>query len=248
VSKPVYSQLSAAYLLRGLQLITTKGLKRFVVIPVSINLIIFAMAFIWLLSALDPIMMSITDWLPGYVEWLIYLLWPIAVVMIILTFALLFSTLTTIIAAPFNGLLAEKTERYLTGEPSPSGAIFTLITDAPRMMGREIQKLMYYVPRAIGFFLIFLLLPVVGQLIWLGFVAWMMAIQYLDYPFDNHRVSFNHMRDQLGQQRSKSFGFGFSIALLTMVPIINLIIMPVAVCGATALWVDHFRKTPLTKN
>jgi CysZ protein len=26
-----------------------------------------------------------------------------------------------------------------------------------------------------------------------------------------------------------------------MLPLVNLIVMPVAICGATALWVDHYR-------
>lgn len=29
--------------------------------------------------------------------------------------------------------------------------------------------------------------------------------------------------------------------LLTSIPVINLLIMPVAVCAATAYWVDNFR-------
>jgi len=29
--------------------------------------------------------------------------------------------------------------------------------------------------------------------------------------------------------------------LLTAIPFINLIVMPVAVCGATRLWVEHYR-------
>ncbi|MBF4190168.1 NAD(P)H-binding protein [Serratia ureilytica] len=28
---------------------------------------------------------------------------------------------------------------------------------------------------------------------------------------------------------------------LTMIPILNLVILPVAVCGATAMWVDRYR-------
>ncbi|PZL88178.1 sulfate transporter CysZ, partial [Pantoea graminicola] len=30
-------------------------------------------------------------------------------------------------------------------------------------------------------------------------------------------------------------------SLFTMIPVLNLVIMPVAVCGATAMWVDRYR-------
>ena len=70
----------------------------------------------------------------------------------------------------------------------------------------------------------------------------MLAIQYCDYPFDNHKVPFSTMRKALKLQWKHSYGFGISVYLLSLVPLINLLIMPVAVCGATAMWVDKFRE------
>jgi CysZ protein len=32
-----------------------------------------------------------------------------------------------------------------------------------------------------------------------------------------------------------------------MIPIVNLIVMPVAICGATALWVEHYKKDFIAK-
>jgi CysZ protein len=40
------------YLMKGLSLIRVKGLKRYVVVPLSINLLLFAMAFGYLFSQL----------------------------------------------------------------------------------------------------------------------------------------------------------------------------------------------------
>jgi CysZ protein len=31
------------------------------------------------------------------------------------------------------------------------------------------------------------------------------------------------------------------ISIFTMVPILNLLVMPVAICGATAMWVEHLK-------
>ncbi|HBC34520.1 MAG TPA: sulfate transporter CysZ, partial [Marinobacter adhaerens] len=37
--------------------------------------------------------------------------------------------------------------------------------------------------------------------------------------------------------RLSAFGFGLPVALAAMVPVLNLFVVPAAVCGATAYWV-----------
>ncbi|MGO2076751.1 MAG: EI24 domain-containing protein, partial [Pseudoalteromonas sp.] len=53
--------------------------------------------------------------------------------------------------------------------------------------------------------------------------------------------NFNEMKQDLKQKQTLSYGFGIAVLLLTAIPIVNLIVMPVAVCGATRLWVDQYR-------
>ena len=240
-----YSQFGSAYLVRGCSLITTKGLKRFVIVTMLVNLLLFAIAFTWLLGQIETWMVDIMAWLPAYFQWLEYLIWPLLVISILLSFIMLFSTLTNWIAAPFNGLLAEKVERHLTGQSLGDEGLLSIMKDIPRTLFREAQKLAYYIPRAIGFLLIFFLLPGIGQIIWLMFTAWMMAIQYLDYAFDNHKISFQRMRKELAAKKGRAFSFGLLVALCAMIPFVNLLIMPLAICGGTALWVDHYRQDTL---
>jgi CysZ protein len=68
----------------------------------------------------------------------------------------------------------------------------------------------------------------------------MLAIQYCDYPFDNHKVPFKEMRKRCAAEGA-NMQFGALTSLFTMIPVLNLVIMPVAVCGATAMWVDCYR-------
>ena len=89
-----------------------------------------------------------------------------------------------------------------------------------------------------------LLHPVLGKpsrRYWFLFSAWMLAIQYCDYPFDNHKVPFKEMRTALRTRKITNMQFGALTSLFTMIPLLNLFIMPVAVCGATAMWVDCYR-------
>lgn len=236
------------YFLSGFELIRTKGLKRFVFIPLAVNLMLFSVAFYFLYGEIAVGIQWLMDLLPEW-EWLrsviSFFLWPLAVISVLLIFALIFGTLANWIAAPFNGLLAEKVELHLTGQSIGDDGVFGLIKDVPRMLGREFAKLMWYLPRALGFLLLFFLVPVFGQILWFMFNAWMMAIQYCDYPYDNHKVPFATMRDHLSNHKSKCFSFGVGASLFSLIPFVNFIVMPVAICGATSLWVDELKAEAL---
>ena len=233
------------YFFQGFSLIKTKGLKRFVFIPLAVNLVLFSVALYFLVgeiqSSIDYIINLIPDWLGWLKDAISFFLWPLALISVLLVFALIFGTLANWIAAPFNGLLAEKVERHLTGQDLGSGGMLDIVKDIPRTLGRELAKLAYYIPRAIGFLLLFFLLPLIGQVLWFLFSAWMMAIQYCDYPFDNHKVPFKAMRLRLGQSKGHSFSFGIMVSVFSMIPVVNFLVMLVAICGATAMWVDELR-------
>ena len=229
------------YFLSGFSLISNKGLKRFVFIPLLINLVIFGGSLFFIVDWLTQGIAYFNGFLPSWLSWLEWLIWPIAILVILFTYSTVFSVITNFIAAPFNGLLSEKVELYLTGQRVNDDGFADLIKDVPRMLGRELSKLLYYLPKAIGFFILLWILPVAGQILWIGFTCWMFAVQYNDYPFDNHKIKFTETRHKLKQNQGLSYGFGLAVMLFTMIPIINLIVMPVAVCGATRLWVEQFR-------
>lgn len=247
ISEHMQSRSGANYFFEGFSLIRTKGLKRFVFIPLAVNLILFSIALYFLVGQIEVGIQYIINLVPDW-EWLAwfkqgvtYILWPLAVISILLVFALIFGTLANWVAAPFNGLLAEKVERHLTGQSLGDAGLLDVVKDIPRTLGRELAKLLYYIPRAIGFLLLFFLLPVFGQILWFLFSAWMMAIQYCDYSFDNHKVGFKTMRFTLNQKRTHCFSFGVMVSVFSMIPIVNFLVMPVAICGATSMWVNELK-------
>lgn len=239
------NQSGASYFFQGFELIKTKGLKRFVLVPLFINLILFSSAFYFLIDYIQISVTYILDFIPDWMSFikdgLAYILWPIAIVTVLLIFALIFGTLANWIAAPFNGLLSDKVERYLTSETMGDEGLLDALKDTPRSLGREFSKLGYFIPRALIFLLLFFFLPVFGQVIWFLFTAWMMAVQYVDYPFDNHKAHFRFTRDTLRLDKSRAFSFGILVNIFSFIPVVNFIVMPVSICGATAMYVDHFR-------
>jgi len=230
------------YFLSGFKIIQTKGLKRFVLVPLLVNFILFTFAIWFLLSELGLHIDTIVQSLPSWLTWLEVLIYPIALVLLIFLFSLVFTTAANWLAAPFNGVLAERVELMLSGKEADKSSFVAVIKAIPHTLVREWKKLWYFVPRFIGYFLIGFILPGLGQIIWFLFIAWVLAIQYCDYAFDNNRKSFDHMRHILRQNKSACFGFGRMVSIFTMVPILNLLVMPVAICGATAMWVDHLER------
>jgi CysZ protein len=224
----------------GLKLVLSPNLRLFVLLPLAVNLLLFGGLIyfaghqfgLWL----DALMPTLPDWL----SFLSYILWPLFVALLVLMVFFTFTLVANIIAAPFNGFLAEKVEVVVRGEDTfPAFSWGELAAMVPRTFSREMRKLGYFLPRAIGLFVLSLIpvVNVVAAPLWLIFGVWMMAIQYIDYPADNNKMSWQDMLAWLRQKRWQSLGFGGITYLALMIPGVNVLMMPAAVAGATLFWV-----------
>ncbi|EMP54981.1 cysZ protein, required for sulfate transport [Marinobacter santoriniensis NKSG1] len=230
------------YLGEGFRLIRQPGLRLFVLLPIAINIVLFAVLFYFMAEGFSTLIATAMGWLPDWnwlqsLDWLFWILYG-AVILLMLAYG--FVIVANLIGSPFYGYLAELTEKHLTGqEVTTEDGWATIVKDIPRALWREVQKILYYLPRAIGLFIIGLVpvVNLVAAVLWFLFNSWMMALQYVDYPADNHRVSFPALRRTLGGSRLSALGFGLPVALAAMVPLLNLVVVPAAVCGATAFWV-----------
>lgn len=232
----------AAYLLRGFAMLSEPGLRPFVIVPLLINIGLFTGA-IWLLTEqfghwVDYWLSLIPDWL-SFLDWL---LWPLFALLVLVLVYFSFGMVANFIAAPFNGLLAEKVEERQRGALNSDSGWRAVLALVPRTLAREAAKLAYYLPRLVVLLLITLIpgVQLLAPFLWFLFGAWMMAIQYCDYPMDNNSVSFGRMRQLLKSRRLGALGFGGLVSAGMMLPLINLLIMPAAVVGATLFWVEEY--------
>jgi CysZ protein len=76
----------------------------------------------------------------------------------------------------------------------------------------------------------------------------MLVIEYIDYPMANHLLHFSQQRKLLRQRRVLSYSFGGSSLLMTMIPFVNFLAMPVSVAGATAMWVGELKGSAQKQN
>ncbi|MCW8829347.1 MAG: sulfate transporter CysZ [Gammaproteobacteria bacterium] len=237
--------IGAAGLLKGARLLRQPGLRRFVIIPVAVNVLLFTVS-LWVLAAqFSPLVDTWIGYLPAWLEWLEWLFWLFFAITALLLVFYLFAILANLIAAPFNGLLAEAVEQHLTGQPLPGGgSLLSALRETPVAVLDELRKLGYFVLRAIPLLILFWI-PVVNlaaPFLWVLFSAWMMAVEYCDYPMGNHGMRFTDQRRRLRQNKLLSFGFGGATLFATMIPLVNFLVMPAAVAGATALWIDQLKQ------
>ena len=232
----------AGYLARGATLLKHPSLRLFVFIPLLVNIVIFG-GLIWYgLSYLDAMMDGwlgkIPDWL-NFIKWII---WPLVGLTVSLVTGYLFTAVALLIASPFNALLAEKAEELVTGKPVDSlEGLGAALMAMPRGILRELSKLLSYLPMA-AFVLILSFIPglnVVAPVLWFLLGAWMMSIQFVDYPMDNHQLSFADVKEAVRARRLSSMGFGGVVALCAGIPVVNFFVVPAAVVGATLLWCEE---------
>ena len=228
---------------RGFGLINQPGIRRYVIIPLLINIVLFSAGVWYLASEFQALMDSM---LPDWLDWARWILWPLFAVTISIAVFYTFTVVANFISAPFNALLAEKLEMKLTGQPLDGEFNFqALMKTVKDAMISELKKTGYLILWLIPLLILFLI-PVVNLLApfaWAAFGAWMLAIEYADYPMGNHGMIFSDERRLLAHERGLAFGFGGSIMVMTLIPVLNFLAMPVGVAGATAMWVDRLKAT-----
>ena len=235
-----------SYLARGTGEILKPGTKRFVFVPILTNIIVFIILSLFLLQQYAVITGWFTNMMPNW-AWLAYIaafFSGLLIFFLLLLYGYSFTVITNLIAAPFYGALAERIENRHTGKSPSSESIGTMVV---RTLLRELTKLWYFISRgilvAIGL-LILSAIPLVQLAV--PFLAilwgcWVMALQYADYPADNNQISFRELKNRLSGKRFSYAGFGGTVLFLSMVPIVNVFIMPISVAGGTLFWLNELK-------
>lgn len=227
-----------SYFLRGFQLIQQPGLRRFYLVPLIANTVMFILAIVVLVHYFE---LAMQHFIPDWLSWLSFLLWPIFAIGVLAGVFFCFSLMANLIAAPFYGRLAAAVEQKLTGQTitnSVDGPVFqNLVHD----ITLELRKIIYYLTRAIPLLLLSLIpgLNLITFPLWLMFSAWFLAYDAATYPLENHRFDFNQQRMVLKQFRWSMLSYGGMNMGAAIIPIVNLISPAAAVAGMTSLFYDQ---------
>jgi CysZ protein len=229
----------AAILAQAIQVIKRPEVRLYAILPLVMNVVLFG-GLIWygyaqLASTIDWLMSFIPDFL-DFIRWII---WSIVTGLTTIVVFFTFTPIANVIAAPFNTLLAERIEAVLTGKPLESNSNFTEI--AMSSIRSQLGKLIHILLWSLGL-LLFSFIPVINLIapfLWVILGSWLLSLEYFDYPMGNHDLNFANQKERLGKRRSLALGFGGGVMILTTIPFINFVVMPLAVAGATIIWVEQ---------
>ena len=223
------------HLLLGLSLLRHPKLRRFVLIPLVINSLLLGSTLWWAMTSLFSYLESL---LPAWLAWAQWLILPVVFIGFSLFIFQIFWLVANLLAAPFNNLLSERAEHLLCPEKVEISANQqTVLKIAFSDVQKEFQKLRYFLLRAAPLIILFFIpgLNLIASLLWFIFSAWMLSLEYLDYPLSNHDHNFQQSRTWVKQHRGICLRFGFSASFLSLIPILNFLLMPAAVVAATAI-------------
>lgn len=230
--------VGAHYFFAGFGLIAKPGIKRYVIMPFLINILLFTLLFFVLRHYMAELNLWAAGYLPAWLQWLSYVFWLLFLAGFLLVFVYAFGALSALASAPFNGLLAAKVETLLTGDVPADSTLVENLQDIPRILWRQLCIMGYYLPRALGILLLYFI-PIIhgfAIILWFLFSAWFLALQYMDFPTDNHRIPLAKVRDWLYIHQATALGFGISFMLVMSIPLLNFFAIPAAVAGATQFY------------
>jgi CysZ protein len=144
-----------------------------------------------------------------------------------------------LIASPFYGLLAARTQSIISGEVQ--------IVEQPiaQVLVAELKRMLYIITRMLPLLVLFLIpvVNVVASFVLAVFGAWCLAMEYMAYPLENEGLLFVEQKELLKSRRLGMLSFGGLTMLGLTLPVLNIIIAPAAVIGAT-LYLYEMREKP----
>ncbi len=227
------------YAFQGMVLIRRHEIRPLVIAPLAINALLF---LIWMglgIAWMPDLIAEALSRLPDFLQWLSWLLWPLLLLLLILSGGFTCLLLSGLIAAPFAAPLTRAVAVMLGVVREESG--FNLrraFSETGLALRGEVRKLFYFSLLSLPVFLISLV-PVaqivIAPLLWILVSGWMLALEFADYPLGLFGKTFTEQRQVVRDNRYLFLGFGLTVLVIAMIPVINLMAFPSAITGMTAL-------------
>jgi len=223
-NNPVYA---ANCLLQGLKLVGNPKLRKYLLIPVLINLVLYSIVLgLGYYYVSDLISQFIPDWL----SWLEWLIWPLFFLSFSTVGFFTFTLVANLIASPFYCQLAAKTVDLISGQANSIEE-----QSMNQVVLAEIKRAGYLISRMLPLLILFVIpgINLIAPFLWMLFGAWGMGIEFMAYPLENKGLLFKQQKDIAKSRRIGVISFGGLIVIGLSIPVFNLIVAPAAVIGAT---------------
>ncbi len=233
----------------GAGLLRRGDLARYIWWPALVSAVIVAIGLWGAFTQAQALGDALVNGLPDWLDFLSVILVPLLYVLAILVGTWLFGFVAIVVSSPFHSNLSAALEGHLEQAPANPAQPQPMWADALASLRREARKLGYQLPRLVGILLLSFvpLINIVSPLLWLLFGAWMLTVQFADLPAENRQHTFLQTLELLRQNRGAALGFGLCVTPLLAVPIVNFVVVPIAVAGGTVLW-HRMRADSLTQS
>jgi len=149
------------------------------------------------------------------------------------------AVITMIVAAPFSDIMSERVEGILgTWSPRPFSARF-LLRDIGHTVALELRRALVKLAWLLPLFIVSLVVPVVGQLAYVGIGGYLLAkflgMDYVDWCLARRGYSWRERFEFAKRHRAALVGFGAAMTLALLLPFGFVVVWPGAVAGGTIL-------------
>ncbi len=215
-------------------------------VPVLINTLVYSAGAYLFFSRMGPLL----HWMFGDPQtWYFKALFVAAGIVIGAVFALVliitFTAVGLVIAGPFLDVVSQKVDELRLGcDPSPDGSV---VADVVKSILSQMKKIIFFFLIQ-GLCLMVYAIPVFGQIggaaIQLVVSFFFLAWEFWDFPMDRRKMSFKEKKDFLFQYKYAAIGFGCVCFAYILIPLLNFVMMPMSVAGATILISELMEETP----
>jgi CysZ protein len=236
-NNPVYAMQC---LMKGLSWLGKTSLRKFLLMPILINLVLYSVAFV---LAYVYLLDFIAHLIPAWLHWLAWLLKPLFFICFVLVGFFTFTVLANLIASPFYGKLASKTLALIienkpeqTEEQEAENSEFEFSEpNWLQVMSGELRRIAYLLKWMCVLVIVSLIpgLNLISPLFWAIFGAWGCALEFFAYPLENKGLLFQEQKSAVANVRFGALSFGAVVLAGLSLPFFNLIVAPAAVIAAT---------------
>jgi len=183
------------------------------------------------------------EWLggvtPGILRWPVYIGAAITAVALALVLGfVLFVVFVQVIASPFNSVLSERTEKILGctvpvlessfWRETAAGAWVSIV-----VLGRSLAITVGLLPLN--------LVPVFGNAAYTVLTIFInsnaLALEVMDYSLERRYRTLGERMEWIRLHRPATLGLGLGVALILLLPVVNMLLLPACVVGGTEMFV-----------
>ena len=234
---------------RGMRfLLMNRGLKRFAVLPLALNVLLYVLALVVLFHYLNRWHIGVVEWdfwgpVGGWLAWAVnWLRGGLKLVLVLAALMFAFFTFTAVgmvLASPLNDMLSEKVEVAYCGPEKKLDlpfrftlkATFLSFWDSLKILVKQLFWTIICLP--------FLFIPVIGFVPLFMVGSYFAGFGFLDSAMARNFLRARHKRVLTDRMFWRLVGFGASMQILFFIPLVGLLLLPVGVASGTLIYCEN---------